>query len=53
MNQKQSIALIDSSLRMTAELSVTVARESSGAIFEAALLIYGVPEKWRQSALLR
>ena len=34
MNQKQSIALIDSSLRMTAELSVTVARESSGAIFE-------------------
>jgi len=41
MNQKQAIALIDSSLRMTAELSVTVARESSGAIFEAALLIMG------------
>jgi len=41
MNQKQAIALIDSSLRMTAELSVTVARESSGAIFEAALLITG------------
>ena len=41
MNQKQAIALIDSSLRMTAELSVTVARESSGAIFEAARLIMG------------
>ena len=41
MNQKQAIALIDSSLRMTAELSVTVARESSGTIFEAALLIMG------------
>ena len=41
MNQKQAIALIDSSLRMTAELSVTIARESSGAIFEAALLIMG------------
>jgi len=41
MNQKQAIALIDSSLRMTAELSATVARESSGAIFEAALLIMG------------
>jgi D-sedoheptulose 7-phosphate isomerase len=41
MNQKQAIALIDSSLRMTAELSVTIARESSGVIFEAALLITG------------
>jgi D-sedoheptulose 7-phosphate isomerase len=41
MNQKQAIALIDSSLRMNAELSVTIARESSGAIFEAALLIMG------------
>ena len=41
MNQKQAIALIDSSLRTTAELSATVARESSGAIFEAALLIMG------------
>src|SRR5947208_2573026 len=39
MNQKQAIALIDSSLRVSAELSVTVARESSGVIFEAALLI--------------
>jgi D-sedoheptulose 7-phosphate isomerase len=41
MNQKQAIALIDSSLRVNAELSVTIARESSGAIFEAALLITG------------
>src|SRR5438034_4479742 len=39
MNQKQAIALIDSSLRVSAELSVTVARESSSVIFEAALLI--------------
>src|SRR5437667_4368741 len=39
MNQKQAIALIDSSLRVSAELSVTVARESNGVIFEAALLI--------------
>ncbi len=39
MNQKQAIALIDSSLRVSAELSVTIARESSGVIFEAALLI--------------
>ena len=41
MNQKQAIALIDSSLRLNAELSVTIARESSGVIFEAALLIMG------------
>jgi D-sedoheptulose 7-phosphate isomerase len=41
MNQKQAIALIDSSLRVNAELSVTIARESSGVIFEAALLITG------------
>ena len=41
MNQKQAIALIDSSLRVNAELSVTIARESSDAIFEAALLIMG------------
>jgi D-sedoheptulose 7-phosphate isomerase len=41
MNQKQAIALIDSSLRVNAELSVTIARESSGVIFEAALVITG------------
>ena len=41
MNQKQAIALIDSSLRVNAELSVTIARERSGVIFEAALLITG------------
>jgi D-sedoheptulose 7-phosphate isomerase len=39
MNQKQAMTLIDSSLRENAELSVTIARESSGLIFEAALLI--------------
>jgi len=39
MNKKQALTLIDSSLRINAELSVTIARESSGLIFEGALLI--------------
>src|SRR5690349_8196475 len=39
MNQKQALTIIDASLRANAELSVTIARESSGSIFEAALLI--------------
>lgn len=41
MNKERGIALIDSSLRANAELSVKIARENSGAIFEAALLITG------------
>src|SRR5437868_6225810 len=41
MNKEQAIALIDCSLRANAELSVTIARESSGTILEAALLVTG------------
>jgi len=39
MDQKQAIPLINSSLRVNAELSLTIARESCGVIFEAGLLI--------------
>jgi D-sedoheptulose 7-phosphate isomerase len=39
MNQKQALKTIDASLRANAELSLTIARESSELIFEATRLI--------------